>query len=556
MSDGILSMNVDLIVISQDLEYVPDEGRHIFSQSQGKSEEQVKSEKLIGKVLEQTNGVLSSFSDAIVHLSFFPGRKVSSQPWYCALEIGSDLKINIAAYLYITRDKPKTWKTESINEQAVHTKCAYEYQREGKPVTGDIDMEETIQGYMYGQTKVPYDKSLNMDYDAGGKSFICVGFTERQYVLDEYFTGSSTSLVVPKPDCDSSLKMFATLCKVMLDMDMVIIARRVRQQRAQPKMMALIPNVHPDLGTPYLTMIELIFSENKIDFHFPSLVTAKNKPSDEQLAAIDELIDAMDLMTAEENKREAFAMNKTLNPSVQFVYRAISHRAMDPKMPLPKFSEDLAEMFEVPAGIKKPAEEATKKIKELFPLEEKEKSNHAKWMKKKRNGSDNEPTTADCAVEPIEGETRSRNIQEIGTVTPMEDFDYLFRRGEKFSTLCSQLQNIVADLVFKSMSWAGQNEKISKSLLFYREQSKEIGAHYYNDWVESFKTSLLNRNKTNFWETVIVTEGLGLITSAESETSVKTEEEARDFYKTNTGTTKKSIPDADPNNGDDLFDEM
>lgn len=553
------TMCIDLIVISNDLEYeLADDGdsKITFSQSQTKPKGQIKSEQLIEKVLDETNGVLCNFNDAIVHLSFFPGTKSKSQPWHCPLEIGAGLKINITAYISITREKFQTWKTESTTMNTT-TKCSYEYTRNGIMVKEE-ELEDTIKGYMYGSKMVPYDSTLKWDYETGAKSLICVGFTEEQYLLDEYFLGTNTNVVVPSVTCATSQKMLSTLVAVMMDMGVVMIARRVRQAKASPKMMALIPQIHPTLNSPFFTMIELIFSENKLDFHFPNLHTNKSALSGDQIEAVDQLIDAMDLMAATQDDppQEAFSAQKTLNPSVQFTYRAIAHRAMHPNEPLPKFSEDLAEMFEIPKPIQNKLDQPITKIRALFPLEVKVEDKKEKWLKKQR--ADPSTTTTDFMdVSTISSDSNNnRNISEIGTVSPMEDFDLLFRRGEKFSVLCGQMQAVLSDLVFKSTFGSSfQDEKISKALLFYREQAKIVGAHYYNDWMETFKSALLNRNKTEFWESVIVKENLGLIESNESETSSITAEEAQDFLKANSG--KKVLPSAAPEvEDDDLFDEM
>lgn len=67
----------------------------------------------------------------------------------------------------------------------------------------------------------------------------------------------------------------------------------------------------------------------------PSLSSRKTEQSAEQLAAVDKLIDAMDLMNAQVNDdedgnegkaTEAFKWNKLLNPTAQYMYRVISHR--------------------------------------------------------------------------------------------------------------------------------------------------------------------------------------------------------------------------------------
>ena len=47
-------------------------------------------------------------------------------------------------------------------------------------------------------------------------------------------------------------------------------------------------------------LIELPFSEDVIPLVFPPLVSEKNKPNEEQLEAVDQLISSMDLMKTDE----------------------------------------------------------------------------------------------------------------------------------------------------------------------------------------------------------------------------------------------------------------
>lgn len=69
-------------------------------------------------------------------------------------------------------------------------------------------------------------------------------------------------------------------------------------------------------------------AENLNAMIVPSLRGKKNQPTDAQLAAVDALIDSMDLMDVSEDVAsvEAFANNKLLNPATQHMYRVITHR--------------------------------------------------------------------------------------------------------------------------------------------------------------------------------------------------------------------------------------
>lgn len=118
---------------------------------------------------------------------------------------------------------------------------------------------------------------------------------------------------------------------------------------------------------------------------------------------------------------------------------------------------------------------------------------------------------------------------EVGTVKPDEDFMYLLLKGEKFTTVSTQMENVLHNLVFKAMLL--QTEKIARSIMMYREQAILHGAYRYNEWVTEFKKILLERQKPDVWENIIVQQRFGLISAKECEMSTVTDEEIEEFYK-------------------------
>lgn len=72
-------------------------------------------------------------------------------------------------------------------------------------------------------------------------------------------------------------------------------------------------------------------------------------------------------------------------------------------------------------------------------------------------------------------------------------------------------------------------QKILESIMMYREQSKLYGPFNYNNWVKELKAVIVQRNRLDFWET-IVKEGFGLITVNESGISTITADEQQAFY--------------------------
>lgn len=98
--------------------------------------------------------------------------------------------------------------------------------------------------HMYGTTPVPFDQSLGLKFDGGGKCFRCIGFTNRDNIHDHHLTGSGAWMVVPQKGASASEKLFVALVNVMKSSEFAMIVRYVYRSGTKPKIMALV--AHPD----------------------------------------------------------------------------------------------------------------------------------------------------------------------------------------------------------------------------------------------------------------------------------------------------------------------
>lgn len=199
--------------------------------------------------------------------------------------------------------------------------------------------------------------------------------------------------------------------------------------------------------------------------------------------------------------------------------------------PVPMADKDLLEMLDVPPKLRESVAGPLKSIKELFPLEQLVRpAKKQQLFDKMQLISSTAGVSSGQAQAVVDNEANdaSMNLVEVGTVTPAEDFAELFRRGEKFTTLCQQIQRVISDLVLQSI--VCPTKKVSMALMIYREEAKVIGAFRYNEWIVEFKKMLMTRQKVAVWDDIVVREGYGLITADESETSTVTALEGKEFY--------------------------
>ncbi|XP_058121768.1 X-ray repair cross-complementing protein 5 isoform X2 [Anopheles coustani] len=537
-----------------------------FDDEQSKTEARRHNELQIERIVHDLEGTLADLNWAKERFAFFEPKSVRPTPWNSVLLIGTKIKLNISAYLQISEQKGVgPFKVDNIDGSSSKVQLKIEYFLNDKPI--DTSTAELIVGYVYGSTVVPYDSTIDIEYKSGESRLDCLGFTAASNIFEEHLCGKGTYVVIAKKGCTASAHKLSALVTAMIEMQVIMIASKVYRKDTKPRLHALIPSYKKK--HPCLVMLELIFQDEMSLLKFPPLSTGKHKPTPEQYDAVDHLIDSMNLMDGIDNddggSREAFAMQKTFNPTQQHVYRSVAHRATHPRdTSLPCMDEELKALINVPKKVAQRSFASLNEMKQLFELKEiqpKASNNWLQRMAKIKLG--NEPSTSetiDSGLGMEEDDLLSgadrRTLVAVGTVTPAEDFALLLRRGEKFATVATQMQNVVHELLFASMRPPG--DKVIAALMMYRGEAQKLGPYRYNEWMEDFKRTLLARHKEDFWNNVIVAERLGLINTSESDMSTVSVEQAEDFYRASVQTRKAAddTTDRDDIDADFLFDEL
>uniref|UniRef100_A0A182YMS2 Uncharacterized protein n=1 Tax=Anopheles stephensi TaxID=30069 RepID=A0A182YMS2_ANOST len=537
-----------------------------FEEQANKSEARAWNERWVKKVLNDTNGTVSNINWAERMLAFFDPKAVRPTPWNSVLSIGTKVNLSISAYVMISEEKGLgSFKVDSVDDSTstttrVETKT--QYFLNDKPM--EISMQDIIMGYMYGSTAVPYDNTIDIEYRSGEARLACLGFTASSNILEEHLGAKGSHVVVAKKGCTASNHKLSALVKAMAELNVTMIAAKVYRKDNRPRLNALVPTYRNEV--PCLTMLELIFKDELCCLKFPPLLKSKPKPTAEQYDAIGKLIDSMNLMDAFDDSngeaREAFALHGTYNPTLQHVYRAVARRALNPNQPLPAEPDStLQELTTVPTKVADRSKPALEDVKKLFELKEIKQNTRAEWLQrmakvKLEDDATSIVSTVDSGIlMDDDDDTDRRTVVSVGTITPAQDFALLLRRGEKFATVATQLQNVLFELLFTSMRPPG--DKVVAALIVYRSEARNLGPYRYNEWMTEFKQMLLTRRKEAFWEAVIVGKRLGLIDSQESDMSTVSVEQAATFYETPTQ-SKPAVESSagDEIDSDSLFDEL
>lgn len=244
--------------------------------------------------------------------------------------------------------------------------------------------------------------------------------------------------------------------------------------------------------------------EDVRDFVFAPLVSEKSKPSDDQLKAIDGLIDAL---LVEDGVEHDIQPSSTLNPFYQHLYTCLTHRALHPGRVLPEPDEHNTAIMAQPEKLKEASKDPLSQIAKVFKLE-----NVQKPKKKltgdsafgKRDADDNEenepkrPRTQDFQLTDA-----MPSIDNISTVTPVQDFESLLRSGIQFSALVPMMEKVIIKLLTESL--ADQfDKKIIACIQAYRSASLEIkNCSHFNNFIADLKATLMQQKKPQLWSKLI-----------------------------------------------------
>lgn len=129
---------------------------------------------------------------------------------------------------------------------------------------------------------------------------------------------------------------------------------------------------------------EVPFSDDYRQFEFPPIITSKNQPSDQQLKAIDELIDSFDLMIPGQYESLFCTINvlplifyscremepkETVDLQEEYLRHAVAFKVIHPEEPLLEMPPHVKSNITPLPSMLKGAQGVLDQIKELFPLE-------------------------------------------------------------------------------------------------------------------------------------------------------------------------------------------
>uniref|UniRef100_A0A8K9V0H4 X-ray repair complementing defective repair in Chinese hamster cells 5 n=1 Tax=Oncorhynchus mykiss TaxID=8022 RepID=A0A8K9V0H4_ONCMY len=324
--------------------------------------------------LDEEDGLeeVYTFSDAIEKLSVF--KRVEKRPmaWPCTLTIGSSLSIKIVGYKAVCEERPR--KSWSVVDAQTHQKD--DIKRDVVYCLNDdeeteVQKDDTIQGYRYGSDIVPFSKvdQDQMKYKTDGKSFAVLGFTKQSMINRHQFVGTQVLKVFAPKDDEHAGVALSGLIRALDDLKMVAVVRYVYARNGNPQVGAAFPCIKEKYEC--LVYVQLPFMEDLRQYSFPSLENNKKyTPSEDQLSAVDSLIDSMMLVEEDGEKKDLFKVNHIPNPQYQRLFQCLHHRAVNPSVPLPPMDPWLTTALQRPLAVATRCQAPLETLKKKFPLKE------------------------------------------------------------------------------------------------------------------------------------------------------------------------------------------
>uniref|UniRef100_A0A0A1WEW9 X-ray repair cross-complementing protein 5 n=1 Tax=Zeugodacus cucurbitae TaxID=28588 RepID=A0A0A1WEW9_ZEUCU len=523
---NVAQTEVELVVISENIQYVdnPISGvpKVIFRDGK-KSKHQLKNEDYALQLITNCSAKFYNFEEA-KHCIFKTSNK---RPWVwnSKLTIGTEINIKISGVIYMKDESNIKLKKCWGHEEELVSRELKSYVR-GAEI--EPTEEELIDGYMLGSTPIPYDESLKEDKERYEPGLKFVGFMKRDSIPEEYFCGDSLYWIVHQKGMNASAQKLDALVRAMTNTNMAMLCCKVYSNAFNtPKMVVLLPNeLHPDRPAS-LTMVEIAYHSQYQYFQFPRLRTQKTDCTKEQIDAIDDLIDAMDLTinTKEcDEPRDTYHSDLLPFESLSHIYEQNVLDVLERKI-ISNASEDdeqFAEMLDdknfveifwkVPEMREKHAKRAAKVVKSLFTLEENEPDKTTTTAKIKAEFSGTSTAT---------DSSTALSFDSVGEETPADDFRQLIEnnvlkienrteRDAKFQIYAKQIRNVVWSLLFETKE-SLNFEKLSEALAIYRKYCYDFNSFDdYNNWISEIRTQVVQSKLQNFWKNVVVNKNLGL----------------------------------------------
>ncbi|KYQ93240.1 ATP-dependent DNA helicase [Tieghemostelium lacteum] len=551
-----------------------------------------KNEIFLREFADSVEGVLVPVKEALEMMSFFRSQSVLQRTSYRGtLDVGQDLKIPVWGYIKTKiQILPRLNKISTLAQELQDPKLQMEVRQEKfyYSVTdpdNEITADELLKGYKYGKSLVPFSKidEAALKFTAE-KGLEVIGFTDKSQV-PLYYNMANTEVLVSPPGDTVAESSLSALIHAMAETNQVALVRFVKKANSSPNLGVLTPQIKADYECLYYNTLP--FTDDIRQYQFPPIspqnpLTRKQfQPTPTQFSAAQELIDSMDLMTADHDEEggpiAALRPRYTYNPLLQHFYQCLHHRALQPGSAIPKLDPIIENYINPDEQILERAKDSISQFNSQFTLQKttafKDKSQvKYRWIDGMLVG---EEITLDSYITDDGSEYKKRKINdfsdfsldklvsgyvnEVGTINPVQNFrDMLNRRDidlvdKAIALMRSRIQQLVSDSL--------KDQYYQKAIECIKELRvgciKESESDAFNSFLKEIRQLYESKKKDDFWQ-LIMSNSITLINEEESDSSDITVEESIQFLDKKSKQQPISQPttNQDTDSVDDLFDQI
>ncbi|EIW86315.1 SPOC domain-like protein [Coniophora puteana RWD-64-598 SS2] len=248
-----------------------------------------------------------------------------------------------------------------------------------------VEKEQLIRGFKYGATYAPCPDGQFPKLPTKKGIDIC-GFFHRQNFRRDFSMGE-VQYVWADPSSALQQVTLSSVVQAMADKDVLAIARWVMRDGADPKMGVLCPSQFDKVDC--LLWVQMPFADDVRKYTFAPLEHLVSKkgdpitthpylPTSEQMSAMENFVDAMDLMDAGEKDEDGhrqpwFDTRLSYNPAIHRTKQALYHSAIVNDVvsnPLAPPHPELVMYFDPPKRAVKRAREAVEECQTVFKVKE------------------------------------------------------------------------------------------------------------------------------------------------------------------------------------------
>lgn len=498
----------------------------VFQTSRKASPSELENQKYVLQLVSNCNATLCNFKEALATVFKVSNRRPWT--WNAKLHIGSVITISLQGIIAMKNEShlklKKVW-----GEDEEEVKREERFFIKGTEITPMP--EDLIDGYMLGGTPVPYDETLVELPPPHPPGLHFIGFVKRKNISDAYFCGDSLYMLVHQKKNDISAKKLDALVRALILQQSVVLCWKIFSAKFNtPRLVVLVPQESTETRPATLYMLEMSYHAQHQFWDFPALRTEKTVCSKDQLQAVDNLIDSMDLeCTLKDTQQPRKQRQNDLLPFDGFpsifeqnVMDVLERRALQQKQEDDEMFKQMVKdknlvdkFWRVPEPIEEKSKQAAAALKKLFPLE----VSHA-WLEKlkAKELEANAPPPAIKQEKPSRTEAvEGVSVECISLTTPAEDYKQLLKqvhlivdsteRDVKFGALSAQVRVVFITLLERNKLDMGQ---LQEMLSLYRKSCLEFCCFdEYNQFAEQLKAKATERNLREFWANVVVEQQLG-----------------------------------------------